>query len=380
MPQPARKSFFGYFFFKKSNVFLMPAFLTAIGLMSGTSLDGVDTAWLETDGHTIRKTAPGLTLHYEDSLRAELRHLLDLAPTLSPTDPRLLAAEQKLTEDHAMAIALLARPAQLIGFHGQTILHAPHQNRTWQIGDAALLARLTRTPVIHDFRAADVAAGGQGAPLVPLFHAALAKDLPKPLLIVNIGGVANLTWLGQDGEILACDTGPGNGPLDDWILRHTGQPFDEDGAIATAGHARQDRLALLFSHPYFAKPAPKSLDRLTFSALIAEATKNLSLEDGAATLAAFTAAAIAAAPLPGRPVRILICGGGRKNRAIMSRLQKLMEIPVEPVESVGWDGDALEAQCFAYLAVRSHLGLPLSLPTTTGVPHPSHGGKLVLPP
>ena len=358
----------------------MPAFLSAIGLMSGTSLDGVDAAWLETDGHTIRKTAPGVTLHYEDSLRADLRALLDLAPALSPSDPRLLAAEQKLTEDHAMAIALLARPAQLIGFHGQTILHAPEEHRTWQIGDAALLARLTRTPVIHDFRAADVAAGGQGAPLVPLFHAALAEKLPKPLLIVNIGGVANLTWLGQDGEILACDTGPGNGPLDDWIFTHTGHPYDEDGAIAAAGHARQDRLALLMSHAFFQKPAPKSLDRLTFSALIAEATKNLSLEDGAATLAAFTAAAIAAAPLPGRPVRILICGGGRKNRAIMSRLQKLTEAPVEPVEAAGWDGDSLEAQCFAYLAVRSHLGLPLSLHTTTGVPHPTHGGKLFLPP
>jgi len=354
-------------------------FLTAIGLMSGTSLDGVDAAWLETDGHTIRKTFPGVTLHYEHSLRTELRALLDLAPTLAPDDPRLLAAERKLTDDHAMAVALLARPAQLIGFHGQTILHDPGRRKTWQIGDAKRLATLTRTPVIHDFRSADVAAGGQGAPLVPLFHAALAENLEKPLLIVNIGGVANLTWLGADGEILACDTGPGNGPLDDWILSLTGQPYDEDGKIAEAGHARQDRLALLLSHPFFQKPAPKSLDRLTFSALVAEATANLTLEDGAATLAAFTAAAIAAAPLPGRPVRILVCGGGRKNRAIMSRLQKCAGVPVEPVESVGWDGDALEAQCFAFLAVRSHLGLPLSLPSTTGVPAPMLGGSLVRP-
>jgi len=312
-------------------------------------------------------------------LRADLRHLLDLAPTLSPTDPALLSAERRLTEDHAMAVALLARPADLIGFHGQTILHAPEAKRTWQIGDAALLARLTRTPVIHDFRTNDVLNGGQGAPLVPLFHAALAENLEKPLLIVNIGGVANLTWLGPHGEILACDTGPGNGPLDDWIFAHTGQPYDEDGNIAANGHARQDRLALLMSHPFFQKPAPKSLDRLTFSTLVAEATKNLSLEDGAATLAAFTAAAIAAAPLPGRPVRILVCGGGRKNRAIMSRLQKLVDVPVDPVETAGWDGDAMEAQCFAYLAVRSHHGLPLSLPTTTGVPNATQGGKLVLP-
>jgi anhydro-N-acetylmuramic acid kinase len=358
-------------------------FLTAIGLMSGTSLDGVDAAWLETDGQTIRKTAPAITLHYEDSLRADLRHLLNIAPALAPTDPRLLSAERRLTEDHAMAIALLARPAQLIGFHGQTILHAPDAQKTWQTGDAALLARLTRTPVIHDFRSNDVQNGGQGAPLVPLFHAALAENLQKPLIIVNIGGVANLTYLGPNGEILACDTGPGNGPLDDWIFAHTGQPYDEDGKIAENGHARQDRLALLLSHPFFAKPAPKSLDRLTFSALVAEATNNLSLDDGAATLAAFTAAAIATAinlvAPTGRPVRMLVCGGGRKNRAIMSRLQKRVEAPVEPVESAGWDGDALEAQCFAYLAVRSYLGLPLSLPTTTGVKTPMTGGVLVHP-
>jgi anhydro-N-acetylmuramic acid kinase len=353
--------------------------MRAIGLMSGTSLDGVDAAWLETDGERIFATGPALTLHYENSLRAELRHVLNIAAGLRTDDPMLLDIERRLTEEHAIAVAMLGRAAGLIGFHGQTILHAPEARKTWQIGDAALLARLTGLRVVHDFRSADVAAGGQGAPLVPLFHAALAAELEKPLAIVNIGGVANVTWLGAGGEILACDTGPGNGPLDDWIFAHTGRPYDENGKIAAAGHARQDRLAMLMDHPYFARPAPKSLDRLSFSGLVAAATAGLALEDGAATLAAFTAAAILRAPMPAPPKRILVCGGGRKNAAIMARLTKAAPCSVAPVESVGWAGDDLEAQCFGFLAVRSFHGLPLSLPGTTGVPAPMTGGRLVKP-
>jgi anhydro-N-acetylmuramic acid kinase len=352
--------------------------MRAIGLMSGTSLDGVDAAWIETDGVTIARTGIAATLHYEADLRAALRRLLDLAPGLAPDDPELLNAERRLTEDHAIAVAMLGSGADVIGFHGQTILHAPERGRTWQIGDAGLLARRTRTRVVYDFRSADVAAGGQGAPLAPLFHAALAADLPKPLLIANIGGVANITWLGADGEILACDTGPGNGPLDDWMMRHTGAAFDQDGALAASGFARQDRLAALMAHPYFTLPPPKSLDRLTFASLIAQATQDLSAADGAATLAAFTAAAIAAAFVPAPPLRVLVAGGGRKNRNIMDRLGKAFAVPVDPVEAAGWDGDALEAQCFGYLAVRSLAGLPLSLPATTGVRTPITGGRLIV--
>jgi anhydro-N-acetylmuramic acid kinase len=296
---------------------------------------------------------------------------------ISADDPFLKSIERRLTDDHAIAVAMLGSGADVIGFHGQTILHAPARGLTWQIGDAAELARRARCRVVYDFRSADVAAGGQGAPLVPLFHAALAADLPKPLLVVNIGGVANITWLGAGGEILACDTGPGNGPLDDWVMRHTGAAFDADGALAAAGFARQDRLAALMAHPYFKLPMPKSLDRLTFSALIAQATEGLNAADGAATLAAFTVAAIAAAALPVPPLRILVAGGGRKNRNIMERLGKAFEVPVDPVEAVGWDGDALEAQCFGFLAVRSLRGLPLSLPGTTGVKQPMPGGRVI---
>jgi anhydro-N-acetylmuramic acid kinase len=353
--------------------------LRAIGLMSGTSLDGVDAAWIETDGVTVSRTGMAATLLYEDTLRADLRRLLDLAPSLAPDDAFLADVERRLTEDHAIAVAIIGQGADVIGLHGQTILHAPARGVTWQIGDAARLAARTRTPVVHDFRSADVAAGGEGAPLVPMFHAALAQNLPKPLLIVNIGGVANITFLGAVGEILACDAGPGNGPLDDWVRQHTGAAFDKNGALAASGLVRQDHLAMLMSHPYFARPAPKSLDRLAFSTLVQQATAGLSAPDGAATLAAFTVAAIAAAPIPEPPLRVLVCGGGRKNLHLMARLEKAFAVPVDPVEAVGWDGDALEAQCFGFLAVRSLYGMPLSLPATTGAPRPMPGGQLARP-
>jgi anhydro-N-acetylmuramic acid kinase len=353
-------------------------FLRAVGMMSGTSLDGVDAAWVETDGVTVARTGICLTLKYQDELRADLRHLLDIAPGLAPDDAFLLDVEHRLTLDHCIAAAMIGEGKDIIGMHGQTILHAPGERRTWQIGDAAMLARKLNLPVVHDFRYADVAAGGQGAPLVPLYHAALAESLPKPLAIVNIGGVANVTYLGADGAILSCDTGPGNGPIDDLVFRHTGQAYDKDGILAAAGTVQQDRLARLMAHPFFARPAPKSLDRLTFSSLIAAATDDLSPADAAATLTAFTVAAIAAAPVPS-PLRVLVCGGGRHNNAIMAGLRQAFAVPVEAVEAVGWDGDALEAQCFGFLAVRSLYGLPLSLPSTTGVPSPTTGGRLVKP-
>lgn len=358
--------------------------MRSIGLMSGTSLDGIDAALIETDGERIARTGPAATLFYEDGLRRRLRDLLDRAPTLASDDPEIADLARILADRHAEAVALLAAGADLIGFHGQTILHDPRRRqpghrRTWQIGDAAHLAHKTRLPVAHDFRSADVAAGGEGAPLAPLFHAALARDLEKPLLIVNIGGVANITFLGADGTILACDTGPGNGPLDDWIARHTGAAYDENGAIAASGRADQAGLAALLADPYFARPAPKSLDRLHFSRSLAAVTDGLPLADGAALLASFTAAAIAAAPIPEAPRRVLVAGGGRRNRAIIAGLAARIAAPVEPVEAVGWNGDALEAQCFAFLAVRVRRGLPLSLPTTTGAPRPLAGGRIAEP-
>lgn len=352
----------------------------AIGLMSGTSLDGVDAALLETDGRCITAFGRSLTLPYDPGLRRDLRALLDRAPALGDDDPDLASAVSRLTECHIRAVEALGEPADVIGFHGQTILHQPDNRRTWQVGDASLLARRTGLPVAFDFRGADVAAGGQGAPLVPVYHAALAQALPKPLAVLNIGGVANVTWIGRDGSLLAFDTGPGNGPLDDWAARRTGTAFDRDGALAAAGQTDVAVLGRLLAHPYFERPAPKSLDRLDFgAALAASGLERLSAGDGAATLAAFTVAAVARARFPDPPLRWLVAGGGRRNPVLMAGLRSALGVAVEPVDAEGWDGDALEAQCFGYLAVRVLEGLPLSFPGTTGVPAAMPGGRIVHP-
>ena len=344
----------------------------AIGLMSGTSLDGVDAALIETDGDRVFAFGPALTLPYPSDLRADMRDLLDRADDLAADDAGLRRITARMTHHHAEAVRALHAEADLIGFHGQTILHRPAQARTWQIGDAALLAHETGTPVAWDFRAADVAAGGQGAPLVPVFHEALAADLPKPLAVLNIGGVANVTWIGANG-IAAWDCGPGNALLDDFCQRHLGEPMDRDGRLCASGTPHEPTLRTLLAHPFFARPAPKSLDRQDFAAALG-ALDALSVADGAATLAAFTARAAAVSPWPALPRQVLVTGGGRLNPAIMAALRKALPCAVAPVESVGWNGDALEAQCFAYLAVRVEQGLPLSFPRTTGVPAPTRGG------
>jgi anhydro-N-acetylmuramic acid kinase len=344
-----------------------------IGLMSGTSLDGIDAAFIETDGAEQVVQGPWLTLPYARDLRDALRGVLGgQAPTA--------AVERRLTEAHAEAVKrLIARhdlgAVDLIGFHGHTILHAPQHRRTWQLGDGALLAQLTGIDVVGDFRSADVAAGGEGAPFVPLYHAALAASLERPLAVLNIGGVANVTWIGPgEGAILAFDTGPGNAMIDDWVLASTGQNYDSGGALAGAGTADTALVARFLAHPYFQRKPPKSLDRDDFAGF---RPAGLALEDGAATLAAMTAASIAAAakhfPSPAR--RFLVTGGGRHNATLMALLARDLGAPVAPVEAVGWEGDALEAQAFAYLALRSRLGFPLSIPGTTGVPAPQTGGR-----
>ncbi|MCI2008867.1 MAG: anhydro-N-acetylmuramic acid kinase [Acetobacter peroxydans] len=367
--------------------------LNVIGLMSGTSLDGVDAALLRTDGERVLAHGPALTRPYPSELRASLRALLDRAADLAPTDPDLLAATRALSLLHGEAVQqlrLLApdMPAELVGFHGQTILHAPaslvcgsadareeNAGRTWQVGDAALLSAMTDLPVIHDFRSADVRAGGEGAPLAPLYHAALLAGQARPVAVLNLGGVANLTLVRANGDVLACDTGPGNALLDDWAMRHTGRPFDQDGALARAGRVDTAVLEAMLAHPFFARPAPKSLDRLTFHGALA-LLEGLGPEDGAATLAALTAQAVACTPLPEQPKAWFVCGGGRHNPALMQALAEALPAPVQAVEALGWKGDALEAECFGFLAVRSLRGLPLSLPATTGVPAPQSGGRL----
>jgi anhydro-N-acetylmuramic acid kinase len=345
----------------------------ALGLMSGTSLDGIDIALIETDGHERVAPGPALTVPYPADFRERLRGVLG---GVGPVE----AVEAELTRLHAAAIAAFrARhpgPAiDLVGFHGHTILHRPAERRTWQIGDGALLARLVGIDVVGDFRSADLAAGGEGAPLAPLYHAALAAPLEKPLAVLNIGGVANVTWIGERGEVIAFDTGPGNALIDDWVRRHLGMAADFDGALARAGRVSQAHVARFLGHSFFARRPPKSLDRDDFRSA---APDGLTPADGAATLVEMTAAAVAAAlrHFPAPPREWLVCGGGRHNPALMEALARRLAVPVRPVEAVGWDGDALEAQAFAYLAVRSVIGLPLSGPSTTGAPRPTRGGRL----
>jgi len=353
----------------------MPQPYTAIGLMSGTSLDGIDAALVSTDGTRIQNFGPTLSVPYSTGLRARLRAVL------GGTGP-VVQVEDEVTRAHAQAVTELLAHAHLshveidvIGFHGHTILHRPAARRTWQIGDGALLAQLTAIDVVADFRSADVAAGGEGAPLAPLFHAVLAERLEKPIAFLNIGGIANLTWLGLAGEVIAFDTGPGNALLDDWMFARTGKPFDEGGMTAASGQPDQRTLATLLSASYFERVPPKSLDRLD---LVADAVAGLETADGAATLAAFTCLAVkhALKHLPQPPRRWLVTGGGRKNLTMMAGLAHYLGVPVAPVEQEGWDGDAFEAQAFAFLAVRARLRLPLTLPTTTGVAMPMSGGRL----
>ncbi len=349
--------------------------VVAIGLMSGTSLDGIDAAVIETDGDIITGFGPSLTVPYAPSLRRALRELLDRAADLDAADPAVLTIERDVTDAHAGAIASLGVPAELIGLHGQTILHRPREARTWQLGDGARLAALTGIAVVHDFRSNDLRAGGEGAPLAPLFHAAMLPAAPRPICVLNLGGVANLTFVGAEGVLLACDTGPGNALLDDWAERHTGVACDIDGALARAGAVQSDILARLMTDPFFARQAPKSLDRQSFAHAMS-LLEGLSPADGAATLTAFTAAAVAATRLPASPRAWFVCGGGRRNPALMAALTERLPAPVEPVEQLGWNGDMLEAQCFGYLAARSIRGLPLSLPGTTGAARPVTGGVL----
>ncbi len=363
----------------------MSEILKVIGLMSGTSLDGVDAALLDTDGERVARPGPSLTVPYDGATRALLRASLDAARDVAqgaPVPHSIREAERVLTEAHGEAVKALllkaglsADQVSLIGFHGQTILHRPERHWTWQIGDGAALAALTGIDVVNDFRSADVAAGGQGAPLMPLYHAALARKtgLAEPLVLTNIGGVAQVTYIAGD-TVLAFDTGPGNAPIDDWMQRHSGRPVDEDGATARSGKVNDAALTGMLANPFFDRVPPKSLDRMDFGM---EAVEGLSPADGAATLTAFTAASLARARehFPQSAATWIVSGGGRHNKTLMAMLKARVNAPVITAEDAGWDGDALEAEGFAYLAVRSKKGLPLSLPTTTGVQQPMTGGK-----
>ncbi|MGG7565561.1 anhydro-N-acetylmuramic acid kinase [Rhodovulum sp. DZ06] len=367
-----------------------------LGLMSGTAMDGVDAALVLTDGEEITGFGPSLFSAYPKGSMAAARSVhADGLRLRAGGDPALVAAAgAEVDAAHAAACAaLLAAPAApdaaLVGYHGQTVAHAPDEGWTWQLGDGAALAKALRRPVAWDFRSADMTAGGQGAPLAPFFHWALARRIgaPGPVAFLNLGGVGNVTWADPQadgpeapGALLAFDTGPANAPVDDWMRRQAGLPHDPDGRHAAAGKVHEGVFKANSVRAYLGRRPPKSLDRNDFAQAAASA-EGLSLEDGAATLTALSARMAAAAQdhFPAPVSRWLVCGGGRRNAALMAMLAERVEAPVQAVEEAGLDGDMLEAQCFAWLAARVVRGLPLSAPGTTGVAGPTPGGRLARP-
>ena len=349
--------------------------LTAIGLMSGTSMDGVDAALLRSDGRSIERFGSPLSLPYPSADRDLIRAALGGGGDVLAAECMLTLRHIDIVEQLLHKNSLTRSNIDIIGFHGQTIVHRPQEGLTWQIGDAALLAARTGIDVVADFRRHDMALGGEGAPFAPLYHAALVAALGRgdPVCVLNLGGVANVTWIGG-GTIVAFDTGPGGALLDDWVRRTSGMAFDRDGELAAAGTSDDRRVEAVLRHPYFSRAAPKSLDRDAFRIDL----DALSPEDGAATLVTFTARAIARACdlMPARPADWIACGGNRLNPTLVRAVAQEVAADVMTAEDVGWNGDAIEAEAFAYLAIRSLKGLALSLPTTTGVERPATGGAL----
>lgn len=364
---------------------------SSIGLMSGTSMDGVDVALVDTDGERLTSLGPLFFQAYDESDREILRAAVKAAPAIDDRTARpapFLNAEALITARHREAVAQFMRQNRLeagdigvVGFHGQTVLHRPERGLTIQLGDGESLARQLNIPVVYDFRARDMEGGGQGAPLVPVFHQALVKGakLAYPIIVLNIGGVANISYMeSADGPLIACDVGPGGALLDDFMLERAGVAMDKDGKAAAAGVIDDCALQALLSHPFFKQPPPKSLDRNAFTR---EAVAALSTERGAATLTAFTARAAAhcLSFLPKRPRSLVVAGGGAQNPTLCARLTEAFGVKAVIADEIGWSGAGLEAQAFAFLAVRALKGLPITFPGTTGVARPLSGGVLARP-
>jgi anhydro-N-acetylmuramic acid kinase len=359
----------------------------ALGLMSGTSMDGIDVALLRTDGEMQVERGPSMTFPYSPAHRGiveeAMRHAVH-CQTSAARPGRLFEAEQLLTELNAAAVSAFLRKTgfarddiDVIGFHGQTVLHQPDKGLTVQLGDGALLAEFTRCPVVFDLRANDVAAGGEGAPLAPAYHRAMVSNIAeRPIAVLNIGGVANVTWIGPDGALLAFDTGPGNALLDDWVREKAGVPYDVNGDLARQGQSSPEIVSQFLLHPFLQKQPPKSLDRGSFNGAD---LRELSVVDGAATLVDLTVACIsnAQAWMPVPPTQWVVVGGGRHNTFLMQRLSEQLDASVRAAEDIELNGDSVEAEAWAYLAVRSRRGLPITFPETTGVSQPMTGGRFI---
>ena len=367
--------------------------MTAIGLMSGTSLDGIDVALVRSDGLSAVERGPFLSIPYEPAFRRRLAGALDTAKSMKSRNERprgLSEIEHELTDRHADAVTAFARKhaiametIDVVGFHGQTVLHRPGQDLTVQLGDGQRLANRISTPVVFDMRAADMVAGGEGAPLAPAYHGALAAGLEQdmPVAFVNIGGISNITCVDRDGSLHAFDTGPGNTLIDQWVENKAGVPFDQGGAIASEGILLRSMINAYLAADFFRDRERRSLDRNDFRP---PDPASASLEDGARSLARLTAEAIvlSSRDLPQMPRTWIICGGGRLNPIIMGDLEEITKAnggSVLRAEDVELDGDAMEAEAWAYLAIRSCKGLPLSWPGTTGCRQAVTGGVLVEP-
>jgi anhydro-N-acetylmuramic acid kinase len=358
--------------------------MLAIGLMSGTSLDGIDAALIETDGEGMVKPIAFRSEPYSDAARKQLQETTQLALTYEKPrlSPEIGAATEMLTRRHLILIHQLMSSAgrdmkevDVVGFHGQTVAHRPDRGWTWQIGDGAMMASALGVPVVHDLRGADVAAGGQGAPLLPVYHRALLAGARLPVAVLNLGGVGNLTWIGAGDDLVAFDTGPANALIDDWMMAEFGQRFDADGRVAASAAADAAVLGAMLDNDWFDQPPPKSLDRSDFGL---GPVRGLAPAVGAATLTRFTAETVALGlrHCAEAPTRLIVAGGGRRNPTLMAMLADACGIVPEPIEALGWNGDATEAEGFAYMAVRSLRGLPISFPGTTGAPEPMTGGTL----
>ncbi len=368
--------------------------LRVLGFMTGTSLDAVDMAVIETDGHDILSFGPAGEMKLDGETRAVIEDAIEDAfdwkrdeeEPDSFEDARMAVADAHL----AAALGFMAvngvksSALDLVGVHGQTVLHeAPTPDlpgRTVQLIDAASVAEGLGVTTAFDFRSADVAAGGQGAPLAPVYHAALVRKagMEGPVAVLNLGGVGNITLIRADGELEAFDTGPANGMVDLLVQSRMKKRMDEGGRLAAAGAVDQAVLDAYLAHPYFEASGPKSLDRFDFSL---DPVTQLSLEDAAATLTAFAAQAVAlgVARCSEQPKEIVVCGGGRHNPVLLAAIRDRVGVPVSTAEDKGWRGDSIEAEAFAFLAARCRLGLPISFPGTTGVSAPMTGGRIVEP-
>lgn len=361
---------------------LKAGMVTALGAMSGTSLDGVDAAVIRTDGEVIESFGGSRYRPYSDAERAVLKAALGRWP--GEGLEAALAVVQRAHEE-----ALDGIDADLVGFHGQTLAHEPGGRGTHQLGDGAALAEALGKPVVWDFRSSDVRLGGQGAPLAPFYHFACARWIGAtgPVAFLNLGGVGNITWIDPrkpgpeaEGALLAFDTGPANAPLNDLMQERRGLPYDRDGALAQGGDVAEGALELFLDEGYFLKIPPKSLDRNDFSVML-DLVRELDDADAAATMCAMMASAVMRGMehCPTAPEVIYVTGGGRHNPVMMRMLTVSLDCPVLPVEDVGLDGDMLEAQAFAFLAVRVARGLPTSAPGTTGVRALVGGGEISRP-